>query len=131
MCCDCVVQVLIKYNMSSSVAPASYVNSYTDCRRMTCCVLNINAHYRIFSAHTLWSKADCIDSVFESAFLERSAAVSTDVATPTPTRSGGQAFNPYVVITSITNFVTPSYPSPGIRTIAFPGRVHPPPAMYV
>ena len=51
--------------------------------------------------------------------------------TPTPTRSGGQAFNPYVVITSITNFVTPSYPSPGIRTIAFPGRVHPPPAMYV
>ena len=62
MCCDCVVQVLIKYNMSSSVAPASYVNSYTDCRRMTCCVLNINAHYRIFSAHTLWSKADCIDS---------------------------------------------------------------------
>ena len=45
MCCNCVVQVLIKYNMSSSVAPASYVNSYTDCRRMTCCVLEdgINA----------------------------------------------------------------------------------------
>ena len=30
MCCDCVVQVLIKYNMSSSVAPASYIYSNTD-----------------------------------------------------------------------------------------------------
>ena len=34
---------------------------------MTCCVLDINAHYRIFSAHPLWSKADCIDSVFEKS----------------------------------------------------------------
>lgn len=39
-----------------------------------------------------------------SAFLERSAAVSTDVATPTPTRSGGHAFKPWLVITSRTNF---------------------------
>ena len=69
MCCDCVVQVLIKYNMSSSVAPASYVNSYTDCRRMTCCVLNINAHYRIFSPHSLRSKANCIDSVFQKLLV--------------------------------------------------------------
>ena len=67
MCCDCVVQVLIKYNMSSSVAPTSYVNSYTDCRWMTCCILDVNAHYRIFSTHTLWSKADCIDSVFKKS----------------------------------------------------------------
>ena len=51
------------------------------------------------------------------------------VATPTPTRSGGHALSPYVVIWSNTKSVIPSYPAPGISTIAFPGSVHPPPAM--
>ena len=32
---------------------------------MTGCILDINTHYRIFSAHSLRSKADCIDSVFQ------------------------------------------------------------------
>ena len=39
---------------------------------------------------------------------EGGAAVSTEVPTPTPTRSGGQAFSPYVVIWSRTKSVTPS-----------------------
>src|SRR5574343_150868 len=42
------------------------------------------------------------------ASLDRRAAVSTDVDTPTPTSSGGQALTPRSVITSITNSATPS-----------------------
>ncbi|MNV74694.1 hypothetical protein D3C71_1679380 [compost metagenome] len=42
------------------------------------------------------------------ARLDRRAAVSTEVDTPTPTSSGGQALMPREVITSNTNSVTPS-----------------------
>ena len=35
-------------------------------RWMSCCVFDVNTHYGIFAAHTLWSKADCIDSVLKS-----------------------------------------------------------------
>jgi hypothetical protein len=42
------------------------------------------------------------------ASLDRRAAVSTEVDTPTPTSSGGQALTPRSVITSITNSATPS-----------------------
>ena len=42
------------------------------------------------------------------AFLDRRAAVSAEVDTPTPTSSGGQALTPREVITSNTNSATPS-----------------------
>src|SRR5574343_1180830 len=42
------------------------------------------------------------------AFLDRRAAVSAEVETPTPTSSGGQGFTPREVITANTNSATPS-----------------------
>ena len=42
------------------------------------------------------------------AFLDRRAAVSTAVDTPTPTRSGGQALTPREQMTSKTKSATPS-----------------------
>lgn len=99
--------------MSASVAPAADIYRYTDGRWMTGSIFNIDTHNRILSTHSLRSKADLIDSILKqlsifaarsfslwepigriSAFFDSNAAVSTDVATPTPTRSGGQAFKP-------------------------------------
>ena len=42
------------------------------------------------------------------AFLDKRAAVSAEVDTPTPTNNGGHAFTPREVITSNTNSATPS-----------------------
>ena len=105
MCCDCIIKIFIKNNVSSSVAPASDIDCDTNCGWMTGCVLDINAHNRIFSAHSLRSKTDLVDSILKQvspSWLHArshcgnrsdalvlswkvSAAVSTDVATPTPT----------------------------------------------
>ena len=95
------------------MAPASDIDCDTNCGWMTGCVLDINAHNRIFSAHSLRSKTDLVDSILKqclhlgctlvlivgtigriNAFLESNAAVSTEVATPTPTNNGGHAFKP-------------------------------------
>ena len=113
MSCNCIVKVLIENNVAAAVRPASYVYCYTNGRWMSCSIFNMYAHNRVLSAHSLRSKADLIDAVFYSfsmlaalsfslwlpkgrirAFLERRAAVSTEVATPTPTNSGGHAFKP-------------------------------------
>ena len=75
MCCDCVVKVFIKNDVSTSVGPASNVYSHTDCGWMSRCVFDMNTHYRIFTAHTLWSKADCIDTVFKQFFHRCSTLV--------------------------------------------------------
>ena len=75
----------------------------------------MDAHHGRAAAHALRAEADAVDAVFEqifhfrgvrgfgivrldfgriSAFLDSSAAVSTLVATPMPTSSGGHALRP-------------------------------------
>ena len=107
MCCNGIVQIFIKNNMPSSVGPAAYIDCDANGGRMSCRILDMYAHNRILAAHSLRSQSNGVDSIDAarafslwlprgriSAFLDRSAAVSTDVATPTPTSSGGQAFSP-------------------------------------
>ena len=54
--------------MSTSVRPAAYVYGNSDCRWMSCCILNMYAHNRILTAHSLWSKANFINSVLKKFF---------------------------------------------------------------
>ena len=63
-----VVQIFIKNNVTTSVGPASNVNSNTNRGRMSCCIFNMNAHNRVLSAHSLRSKSDCVDSIFQKFF---------------------------------------------------------------
>ena len=40
----CVIEIFVKYYVTSAVTPAANVNSYAYCRWMTCGVLDIYAH---------------------------------------------------------------------------------------
>ena len=65
MCCDFVVQICIKDDMAASVAPAAYIDSDADRGRMTGCILNVDAHDGVLSAHALRAEADGIDTVLQ------------------------------------------------------------------
>ena len=65
MCCDFVVQVLVKYDVAASVAPAADVYSYADRGGMTRRVLDVDAHDGVLAAHALRAEADRVDAVFE------------------------------------------------------------------
>ena len=71
MCCNCIVKIFVKNNMSTSVGPASNIDGNADCGWMSCCILDMNTHNGIFATHTLRSKSDFIDTVFKQ-FLHRS-----------------------------------------------------------
>ena len=60
MCCNCIVQILIENDVSSAVGPAAYVHSHADGGRMSGGILNMYAHYGVFSAHALGSKANLL-----------------------------------------------------------------------
>jgi len=61
MYCNCIVQILIENDVSSAVGPAAYVHSHADGGRMSGGILNMYAHYGVFSAHALGS----VDSVLQ------------------------------------------------------------------
>jgi hypothetical protein len=89
---------------------------------MTCGGFDIDPHHGRFTAQPLWTQTDFVQTFFQqdfhfrrisvrvsgihrtqNRFFDNRAAVSTEVETPTPTSSGGQALTPYEVITSNTN----------------------------
>ena len=68
MSCNCIVKVLIENNVAAAMGPASYVYCYANGRWMSCRIFNMYAHNRVLSAHTLRSKADLVNSVFQKFF---------------------------------------------------------------
>ena len=79
MCSNGIVQILIKDDVAAAMRPAAYVYGYADGGRMSCGVLDMYAHDGVLTAHTLRSKADCVDAVFQK-FLHGSCALVLVVA---------------------------------------------------
>ena len=64
-------------------------------------------------------------------FRHSTAAVSIDVAIPTPTNNGGQAFTTITCHQVKYKFSNPLHNlSPGINVLPDPGKEQPPPAIY-
>ena len=74
MRCNCVVEVFIKDNVASSVAPASHVHGNTDDGRMARSVFDIDTEHGILSAHALRSKADRICNSWPCAEPQQKSA---------------------------------------------------------
>ena len=79
MCSNGIVQILIKDNVAAAMRPASYVYGYADGGRMSCGVLDMYAHNGVLTAHTLRSKANRVDAVFQK-LLHGSCALVLVVA---------------------------------------------------
>ena len=62
---DGVVEVLVKDDVSASVAPAAHVHRNPDSRGVTGSVLDVDAHYRVLASHALGADADGVDAVLK------------------------------------------------------------------
>ena len=69
------VEVLVKDDVASAVAPAADIDCDADRGGMTGSILDIDAHDREFAAHALGTETDCIDAVLKELLHLRGIGV--------------------------------------------------------